>query len=36
MTKLKEWGRYFHENIPPNPYERVKKPWKTILIVIIA
>lgn len=35
MDKLKLWGRYFHNNIPPNPYQRRKYPWKTILIVSI-
>ena len=36
MSTLKEWSRYFHENIPPNPYYKRKIPWKTILIVILT
>ena len=35
MEQLKLWSKYFHNNVPPNPYKVRRVPWKTILIVII-
>ena len=34
-TKLQEWSRYFHHNVPPNTYYKEKIPYKTIIVVII-
>ena len=34
MQKLKDWSKWFHANVPPNPFEKRKIPWKTIFIVL--
>lgn len=33
LGELRNWSRYFHDNVPPNPFYRLKIPYKTVAVV---